>query len=60
MEVRWQVGWSVGPYISGVVQERYGFSPLFIATTILYLIAVAVMWMLFHHVEEVRSNPVTA
>ena len=27
LNIAWQVGWSVGPYISGVVQERYGFSP---------------------------------
>lgn len=60
LNIAWQVGWSVGPYISGVVQERYGFSPLFVATTILYLVAIAVMWKLFHQVEEVRSAPVTA
>jgi MFS family permease len=60
LNIAWQVGWSVGPYISGVVQEKYGFSPLFIATTVLYIIAVGVMWRLFHHVEEVRSTPITA
>ena len=36
----WNVGWTVGPYISGVVQQRWGFSPLFISTAILYGIAV--------------------
>jgi MFS family permease len=51
LNVAWLIGWSVGPYISGVVQQRYGFSPLFIATTILYLIAVGVMWKMFHNAE---------
>jgi MFS family permease len=56
LNIAWQVGWSVGPYLSGVVQERYGFSPLFIATTILYLIAVAVMWRMFHNSERLQST----
>ena len=51
MNVAWQVGWSVGPYISGVVQQRYGFSPLFIATTVLYLIAIGVTWIFFRDME---------
>jgi MFS family permease len=48
----WVIGWAVGPYLSGVVQQRYGFSPLFITTTILYLIAVGVMWKMFHDAEQ--------
>lgn len=56
LNIAWQVGWSVGPYISGIVQERYGFSPLFIATTILYIVAVAVMWRMFHNSERVQGH----
>jgi MFS family permease len=56
LNVAWLIGWSVGPYISGVVQERYGFSPLFITTTLLYLIAVGVMWRLFHKAEETQPQ----
>lgn len=52
LNVAWQIGWSVGPYISGVVQQRYGFSPLFITTTILYLIAVGTMWRMFRNAED--------
>lgn len=57
LNVAWLVGWSVGPYISGVVQQRYGFSPLFIATPILYLIAVGVMWRMFHNEERRQAVP---
>jgi MFS family permease len=50
-ELAWQVGWAVGPYISGVVQESYGFTPLFIATGILYFISTLLIWLLFKQVE---------
>ena len=52
LNIAWQMGWSVGPYVSGVVQEKYGFAPLFVATTLLYLLAIAVMWRFFHNVED--------
>ena len=43
----WNVGWTVGPYISGLVQKRWGFSPLFISTAILYGIAISLTWFFF-------------
>jgi MFS family permease len=43
----WNVGWTVGPYISGVVQQRYGFTPLFISTAVLYTIAISLTWIFF-------------
>jgi len=43
----WNVGWSVGPYISGVVQQRWGFTPLFINTGIMYAIAISLTWIFF-------------
>jgi predicted MFS family arabinose efflux permease len=41
------VGWAVGPYISGLVQQRYGFSPLFASTAVLYAIAISLTWIFF-------------
>jgi len=35
----WHVGWTIGPYISGIIQEHRGFGPLFAATAGLYLLA---------------------
>jgi MFS family permease len=52
LNMSWQVGWSVGPYISGVVQENYGFTPLFLATGGLYLIAILTMWTFFQKAEK--------
>ncbi len=43
----WNLGWAVGPYISGVVQQRWGFTPLFINTAILYGIAIGLTWIFF-------------
>ncbi len=55
LNLSWQVGWAVGPYISGVVQENYGFSPLFIATGLLYLSSVVILWSFFRNTE--RDQP---
>jgi MFS family permease len=41
------VGWAVGPYISGLVQQRYGYSPLFISTAVLYAISILLVWIFF-------------
>jgi MFS family permease len=56
LNISWQLGWAVGPYISGIVQENYGFTPLFIATGIIYTIAISVTWILFHGAEQNNSR----
>ena len=43
----WNVGWAVGPYISGVIQQRYGFSPIFLITLFLYAIGIFLTWSYF-------------
>ena len=58
MNVAWQIGWSVGPFLSGLVQVRYGFAPLFVTTTVLYLLAISVMWRFFSITEKAVA-PVT-
>ena len=50
-QLTWEVGWTVGPYISGVVQARYGFAPLFVSTAGLYGLAVGLTWLFFHDTE---------
>ena len=52
VELSWRVGWAVGPYISGVVQESYGFTPLFLATGVLYAISIGLTWVFFRDSEE--------
>jgi MFS family permease len=59
IELGWQLGWSVGPYISGVVQARYGFAPLFIATGVLYAGSILLTWVFFRGAETrpLESEP---
>ena len=52
LNVSWQLGWAVGPYISGLVQMAYGFTPLFLATGILYGASIATLWILFSRAES--------
>ncbi|HJW89224.1 MAG TPA: MFS transporter [Anaerolineales bacterium] len=51
IELAWQVGWAVGPYVSGLVQEAYGFTPLFLATGTLYALSIGLTWMFFGRLE---------
>lgn len=50
--VGWQLGQSMGLFISGLVQVRYGFSPLFITTAFLYTISVIFAWVFFRPIEK--------
>jgi len=45
--VTWNLGWAVCPYLSGLVQERWGFNPLFIATAMLYGLAAGLTYWFF-------------
>lgn len=45
--VSWQGGWALGALISGFVQVRWGFAPLFPATVALYALAIAITWRVF-------------
>jgi predicted MFS family arabinose efflux permease len=48
----WNAGWTVGPYISGLVQQRWGFSPLFVSTAVLYGWGIGLTWIFFRPREE--------
>ncbi len=52
LSLSWNIGWAIGPYISGLVQEKYGFSPLFITTAVLYFIAIVFTWNFFVRLES--------
>lgn len=59
MTIAWMTGWAVGPYISGIVQQRWGFTPLFISTGILYGLAILMSWLFFNK-HESRMLPAAA
>jgi MFS family permease len=55
----WNVGWAVGPYISGLVQQRWGFTPLFINTAVMYTIGIGLTWFFFRPKARRDPEPVT-
>ena len=57
LNLSWNIGWAVGPYVSGVVQENYGFGPIFIATAVLYALAIALTWGFFKGTEDLPLPP---
>jgi len=53
----WSFGWAVGPYISGIVQQQYGFSPLFITTAVLYTLGIGLTWVFFGDKQGLIPQP---
>lgn len=53
----WNFGWAIGPYISGIVQQQYGFSPLFITTAILYTVGIGLTWAFFGEKRNLIPQP---
>jgi MFS family permease len=50
--IAWQLGQAIGIFISGLVQTRFGFSPLFITTGLLYTAAIFLTWIYFRPGEK--------
>ena len=55
LNITWNIGWAVGPFISGLVQERYGFTPLFITTAVLYFTSTALVWAFFKNMDRTKA-----
>lgn len=53
--IGWQAGQAIGVLISGLVQTRFGFSPLFITTGCLYALTVFLTWVYFRPGEKELS-----
>jgi MFS family permease len=52
MTLSWQIGWTLMPLVSGLVQERYGFTPIFLTTGLLYTIGTSLTWIFFKNTKE--------
>jgi len=50
--IGWQTGQALGILVSGLVQTRYGFSPLFVTTSTLYVISILLTWRYFRPTEH--------
>jgi MFS family permease len=51
----WMFGWAIGPFLSTLVQVKYGFYPLFISTAVFYGAAAAMQWYFFRSAAPTQS-----
>ena len=56
MAMSWDAGWSTAPLVSGLVQVRAGFAPLFVATTIAYSLALIAAYGFFVRPAGIQSS----
>ena len=52
LTLSWQIGWALMPTISGMIQERVGFTPIFIATAVLYAVSTLLIWAFFSKLDR--------
>ena len=52
LTLSWNTGWAIMPVVSGLIQETYGFTPIFITTGILYAVSTAMIWMFFKDADR--------
>jgi MFS family permease len=53
VSMSWSFGWAFSPTLSGWLQVRYGFDPVFLGTITAYVIAILLYWRFFLH----RAGP---
>lgn len=53
--IGWQTGQAVGIFLSGLVQSRFGFEPIFITTGLLYAFTIILTWVYFRPGEKELS-----
>ena len=56
MALSWQVGWAMMPLVSGLIQERYGFTPIFLGTAVFYAVGIGLIWIFFKD-QETAAQP---
>ena len=52
----WQIGQTIGLLVSGLVQSRFGFSPIFIITASLYFLSIVLAWLYFRPMEKAAAS----
>jgi MFS family permease len=54
MGMSWNIGWAVGPYLSGTMQQnpQIGFRPIFVVTCSLYLVASIMTSRFFQRMDD--------
>ena len=57
LNMGWQLGWAIGPFISGLIQEFSGFSIIFLLTSTLYSIATFLNWHILRNHKKSKNPP---
>jgi MFS family permease len=54
MGMSWNIGWAIGPYLSGYMQQhpQIGFQPIFVVTCSLYLVASIMTSRFFQRIDN--------
>jgi MFS family permease len=54
MGMSWNIGWTIGPFISGYMQEHpdIGWGPIFLITCTLYILASVLMRIFFQRRDD--------
>jgi MFS family permease len=54
MGMSWNIGWTIGPYLSGYMQAHpnIGFRPIFVITCTLYILASILMRAFFQRLDD--------
>jgi MFS family permease len=54
MGMSWNIGWAIGPYLSGYMQQhpQIGFRPIFVVTCSLYLVAAIMTRRFFQRADD--------
>jgi MFS family permease len=50
--MNWNIIWAAGSWVSGYVQIAWGFNPLFLATTAIYLVGTLLIQLFFSSIER--------
>jgi MFS family permease len=54
----WNVGWSIAPYVSGILQPSTGWGPLFLGTIGFYVASVSLMYAFFVRGRDAEVLPI--
>lgn len=54
----WNAGWAASAFVSGRLQTRIGFSPIFLATGSLYLLTALLIYRFFLTTPEVAETKI--
>jgi MFS family permease len=52
VSMSWNFGWAFSPTLSGWLQVRYGFDPVFLGTISTYILAIVLYWRFFWRNSE--------